>query len=550
MRINYKDEFEEKILSRGYEYYKQGLVENVHEEGDVIVAKVSGTSVYQVFVYLEDHDLMEAGCSCPYASEGLYCKHIAALLYYLEEHDIEECSGIYQSKKQEIRGILRQIDKQDLEDFLVKLLESDEHIYDQFRLKFHHLFPVLTLAQYRKKIYDAIRSSGGRDGFIDYQEAWDYVNAMSQITEEVEALVSHDHYELAFDVATSILETIPNTDIDDSDGSTGDVADSCIQIIERILDQVLEKDEKLSLDILQYIFHETMTDYLSNYGIELYELFRYYIDGKVYLEKIEQHLVHLLKMRKNDEYCWHRKYYVDYLVSIYDIGNHQEKILELLEEYSFDYDVCFRLVDEYMRIKDGDKAIQLLKDRLEETGSVNDARYAFKLSDIYFELNMMEEYKQILYQLLYDLSKYNIEVYKKIKKLYSRKEWLVERQKIIDKVLKEKDIYFYHILNIYIEEKMYDDIYSVVKDKEMDVIVRYETYLLPKYNQELIGIYLDRCREFAKVANNRNLYRKLASDLRHIKEMKHSKVLYEKLLSEIRLQYRNRPAMQDELRGL
>lgn len=46
---------------------------------------------------------------------------------------------------------------------------------------------------------------------------------------------------------------------------------------------------------------------------------------------------------------------------------------------------------------------------------------------------------------------------------------------------------------------MYDDIYFEVKDKDMEVIIRYEMYLLPKYNKELIGIYLDRCRGFAEL---------------------------------------------------
>ena len=54
-------------------------------------------------------------------------------------------------------------------------------------------------------------------------------------------------------VSAELSETIPETDIDDSNGSTGEVADSCIEIIERILEFILYDENVLAKKILDYI---------------------------------------------------------------------------------------------------------------------------------------------------------------------------------------------------------------------------------------------------------------------------------------------------------
>ena len=166
------------------------------------------------------------------------------------------------------------------------MLTKDKNVYDEFRLKFNNLFPNLTLNEYKGRINEAIITSAGRDGFIDYYESWDYTREMYKIANEADTLVDNGNYELAFDIVSSILDTIPNTDIDDSNGSTGEVAETCIEIIKRILEYVLTKKDKLAKKILEYIIDELRTEDLSNYGIELYELLNDYIEKKFILKRL------------------------------------------------------------------------------------------------------------------------------------------------------------------------------------------------------------------------------------------------------------------------
>ena len=545
MKIDFKDDFNTRILSRGYEYYEDGLVEDVLLKGNIVTAKVEGSEIYDVSVEIDNGIFIDGDCTCPYASDGSYCKHMAALLYYLNNENIDENNN-YTTKEKEIRDSLRTINKIELDDFLVELLIEDRDVYDKFRLRFNKSFPSLTIEDYENKIYSAIQSSAGRDGFIDYHESWDYTKNMHKIISEVNTLVDNGEYDLAFEVARTILETIPETDIDDSNGSTGEVADSCIEIIERILESILHDENVLAKKILDYILNEIKTEYLSNYAIDLYPLFNLYVERNIYLDEIEEGLLDALEVGQSKDYFWNAKHYVDILVDIYNNEDSKKKIINLLKKYSNDNYICLKLVDEYLNADNVNDAITLLKNRLKEDSNRD---YAYKLSEIYQKENMMEEYKNILYKLLYELDKYNIDIYKKIKYLYSNKDWLIEREKIISRILKEAkgNTYITDILNIYIEEKKYDDMYNLLKDKDMSTIMRYEEYLLPKYNKELINIYVKCCKSFASKAFNRTMYSELARDMLHIKKMQNSENEYTKLLEEMREKYRNKPAMQDEL---
>lgn len=275
-------------------------------------------------------------------------------------------------------------------------------------------------------------------------------------------------------------------------------------------------------------------------------MLNYYIENAFFINEIEKCLISILKISKTKKYFWHTKHYIEYLTDIYDKENDHDKLMSLLEEYSYDEDVYLKLVDEYLKQDETKEAIKLLENKMNDSYA---RLFARKLTDIYHTENMTKEYKDILYKLFYELDKYDIDVYKSIKKLYSEKEWSIEKKKIIKRVLKDSNSYFRNIINIY-RKKMYDEIFVLVKDYNIDTIIYYEKYLLPKYNKELINIYANYCKNFARMASNKSLYKQLASYLRHIKNMQNSKEQYQKLMVEMREQYKNRSAMQDELIGL
>ncbi len=71
--------FHPTIWSRGQEYYHSDLVTDFKAEGTHFSAKVQGTRPYDVMLNVSDDNLYKARCSCPYAADGSFCKHEAAL---------------------------------------------------------------------------------------------------------------------------------------------------------------------------------------------------------------------------------------------------------------------------------------------------------------------------------------------------------------------------------------------------------------------------------------------------------------------------------------
>ena len=78
--------FRPVILERGWEYYEEDLVDDLKHTHDGWQAVVHGTYDYDVTVERSaSGDLEWAECSCPYGEGGNLCKHMAAVLFAVEE---------------------------------------------------------------------------------------------------------------------------------------------------------------------------------------------------------------------------------------------------------------------------------------------------------------------------------------------------------------------------------------------------------------------------------------------------------------------------------
>ena len=127
--MSWKDKFQKHILERGYNYTYN--VNNVKMSGNKIEACVSGTKDYLVKVDLDDYSM---SCTCPYF-ERANCKHIAALLYYLENEKREDFNTDFESSE-DIEELFNIVGVDDRIDFLLDLLLEDRELSNKFRQKF------------------------------------------------------------------------------------------------------------------------------------------------------------------------------------------------------------------------------------------------------------------------------------------------------------------------------------------------------------------------------------------------------------------------------
>ena len=87
--MKWKKKFRELILERGRYYYSHNRVKNLTFENNVFKARVSGERSYEVRIEVDEDEIISMNCSCPYALSGQRCKHMAAVLYAIEERETE-----------------------------------------------------------------------------------------------------------------------------------------------------------------------------------------------------------------------------------------------------------------------------------------------------------------------------------------------------------------------------------------------------------------------------------------------------------------------------
>ena len=89
MDRTWKEHFQPWILERGRADWKEGRIKELDRTEDLITARISGTSgeAYQVKVLLEHDDSREMTCTCPYAVKNSTCKHMAAVLFAMQDFE-------------------------------------------------------------------------------------------------------------------------------------------------------------------------------------------------------------------------------------------------------------------------------------------------------------------------------------------------------------------------------------------------------------------------------------------------------------------------------
>ena len=544
MKIDFENDFEERILQRGYNYYLEGLVDDVFVDGNNISAKVDGTEVYSVEVTIDRKKVIDSYCNCPYFEDNNECKHIAALLYYINNEDIKEHNK-KTSKKQNIQDVLNKIDVNDLKAFLLDLLNSNEKIYDIFRKKFMNYFEIPSLSDYRNRVRGAIYAVGDKDGFIDYKGSYDYAKAMNEFIDEAYKLIENNRFNMAFELITCILDEIPNLAIDDSNGSTIEIGVDCTEVIYDILDRTIDDFDKNPVvkQIFNYVSNELITSDLSNYGIEIKDIINIFIEDGRFSKECEEVLLKAISgLEKDDWYSDYRKQeYIEYLINLYEITDEYDKKFELIKKNIDIFDIFKKYIEILKQEKSLQEIIKILKDyRIEHKN--NEKGISDILINIYKNNDMTEEYKKELYDAFYIYDKYDFKVFEKIKSLYNKNEWKDELYNILSKIDRKEYKSFDLLSNIFIEENMIDDLFNLIKDSSFETITRYE-----QYTKELLSIYIEHCNSQLLLAQNRKAYQYLARNLRHIKKIKNGDMLVNKFIIKLKEKYPNKPALIDEI---
>mgnify|MGYP000088038387 FL=1 len=561
--MNWKSLFTSRFLKRGYDYYCMDAVENLDISEDLIRADVSGTEDYEVEISLENGEITDMYCSCPYAEDGRNCKHMAAVLYEWEdarqEYEQDENALFIQAhtteafrKKQEaIQALVEQADISIVKSYLISALAENEKMLLRFYSAVCGGEQEEDVRPYTRQVDRIVRSYLGRNGYIEYHRAGRFIMELGEILDnDVKRMMDNRHYRSAFQLMNHIFVLIGEVDMDDSDDGTGILADEIYDLWTKLLDQAGADEKRKMFQWFTEHLDGSVIDYLEEY-IE-----RILLEGfseKEYMPQKLSFVEDMLDKAEKAESGWSRSYAV---------GKWALKYLNLLEQQKAsrtDMEKFCRqhwenssvrryYIDLCMKVKDYDLALEALDESLvldkEYAGLLAD--YADKKKEIYLLQGDQDAYVKQLWDLVLRYRPGELKVYKELKAQYTEEKWTQEREKIFQALPRYTDVN-----ELYKEEGLYDRLLSsVLRSPALYQLERYEDVLKAEYPEQLLDKYREELEKMAFRTSNRKTYQEIAGLLRRMKKIKGGSRLVGDILADWKEKYRNRPAMMDELSRL
>ena len=576
--MNWQKLFASHILERGYDYYCDGAVENIEIGRDDIRADVVGTEDYEVEISLNDGKVTDMYCSCPYAAGGNNCKHMAAVLYewtadIMDEDEPEDTDNEdmdndadaesmdlfepavtvcdYKKKSAAVEKLVTSAERDIVQAFLVSVLAEDKKLLLRFRNMVNKCATKEDVEDYFEQIDEIADRYLGRDHFINYYQAYDFMLKLEEIIDkDVRRMIDNGSHISAFHVMNHIFVLLGNVDMDDSGGETSMLAEQIYQLWLELLTKVNAQDKRKMFIWFTTHMDGSVIDYLEEYIeqiiMEEFKEPEYEQDKLSFMEEMIE------KAEKKDS-GWSRdyavgKWTVTYLKTLEEKNAPEDQLEEICKKYWNNSGVRRYYIDRYFEKKEYDRVLQVLDESIELDKAYRGQvlEYIQKKKEIYRLQGNKSAYIEQLWKLVLEQSAGDLDIYKELKAQYSEKEWLIKREELFKKLPPNA-----HIDRLYKEEKLYDRLLAyVLKSSGLYAVQSYENVLKKEYPKQILSKYQGEVNKMASCTGNRKHYADLVALLRRMKRIKGGSEIVETIVEEWKIKYRNRPAMMDELSKL
>ncbi|MDD6043819.1 MAG: SWIM zinc finger family protein [Eubacteriaceae bacterium] len=546
--------FKSHILNRGWDYYETGSVTSLSKTETGYRATVEGSNDYDVEIEVCDNEVVDMYCDCPYAEDGNFCKHMAAVLYQIEAgHNPPELpkNNLYDLKT-ELKDVISGIDESELRHMLLQLALKDNTLQNHILINYAEQISPSQMSRMSHEVEMIARQHSDRTGYVDYYQAMAYVQDMDQfLCENVQSLIDKNLLMQAFELTNVVFHTIGNQDIDDSDGGITYVANSCYECWKEILDRATEEERNQMYCWFNEHRRNYVFDYLEDYVSDF--LLNEFHDPALLLKQmqiIDEQIEHA-----TESTGFERVYF-----SYYGYESAILKRLQIMKELNYSSDEISKYrqrfrhfsaireleIQEHLDCKEYEKAIEVLKESKEldneYAGLVS--KYSNQLIHIYQSTGQKEEYKKELIFQVFSCRQDDLQNVKLLKEQCDADEWCSFRQQIIN--AKSCLGIIYSFLEF---EEQYDMLLQMIVDSgSVYLLDMYEKVLKRKYPDTVRDIYAKFIRRYAATASNRKAYQALMPYMKKIRKYPGGEDLANQIAQEWKSVYRRKPAMMDELR--
>lgn len=232
--------FHARILYRGQAYCDSELVKITSEDDGKIEAVVEGAEPYSVRIGLEDGEVKEMRCDCPYGSDGRSCKHMAALLFAAtgDKYDPLAANRVKRtdSDPDDLAATVSSLSEEQVRTLLTEAAREHPSVRDRIEMIGKKAVDQSLRKRWASDIREIRYRAADRHGFIDYRHAGRYTAELSEyLRSRLDPLMRYQLTEDAFYLVGLVYVEAMSREIDDSDGGLSFIASECESIWKELL---------------------------------------------------------------------------------------------------------------------------------------------------------------------------------------------------------------------------------------------------------------------------------------------------------------------------
>lgn len=581
--VDFEKDVSQVILDRGYLYYRDNKIKSYKRDSDEFIFNVDGTENYEVKVQIDDNNIKNSRCNCPY-DFTFTCKHEVAAYYKIREiiekldekiyrdvvfepeagsliddykENLENLERIKSENRKQIENLLATYSKEKMLHILLEIADENIDIRDRLLKEIElrtneKLDEKEFLKKYNKKIDDL---------FLEYEELEEeaieyYENGYSY---------NRDYWDDYDDdyIDTDKLENEISEVFSDIDGLLNDL--DCLKLSMKILegiDNLHKKTETTYYQSAWKIGMDYFKEKLANVGnlsnttrleifnrinklnVEVADEYKIAVDTGLLVQFCDLPGVKEVLLSKlnfvnkgyRDEDINNRT--AEIMYNIYKKTNDKEgleKSLKTLLQYESIRDIYINKLEKNNNLE----AILEETKPWSEQGKHRKKWLEYRLQIFRTSNNMEEQIKALESLVLLGEFSY----YESLKNIH-KENFDKYYQKLLRKVKKKQEIW----CEIIVLENDVDEMLDYLRQYS-DEITEYASIIRDKYFEEARNMYMNYIFDISEPVADRSHYRKICS---HIVKYKNLFGLEEgiALVDYLDDKYKKRRAFREELRGI
>ncbi len=507
MIIGWKHLFARRILERGEDYAYSQAVHNIVQTDDQISAEVDGTETYHVEIDLDGNEIIDMFCTCPYAEGGRNCKHMAAVLYAVEDLPEEEILLQDRSETLSIDELLEHTDPQEIKAFISRQAEKDVAFANLVRLSFGRDDQSVDENALIRET-DLIMMSCIGEYYSDENEDMMMSEIQRFLHEKLEPLAERGIRMPVFRTTWHILKELDKIDEESYYGGHAyNFTAGCFSLWETILEHCTEQEKKTIRTVLQKRADAEMDRPIEEFVEE------HFWDHDMAVRKLSE-LDQLIDpaMSENDYRMSRADSFIPERVKWMKRAGGSEEEIEAYKQAHWSFRSVRRMaLDEAKAVNNTEKIEKILLDSLDIE---NDSEYAVtdytkQLIALYAETGNKNREKQYLQSLLMKTKHIDIEDVRRLKQLCVPDEW----GRRINSILKVNSDEKQRCM-ILADENRHDELLGTLKNaKDKSLLDQYRKVFPKEYDQEILKLYENQLEMMAYNARRHNEYNEIERKL-------------------------------------